>query len=523
MLARALTAACCTLASVADDDPLPSFEKRQALSNELGMTPRSVQIWFQNRWQRLLKPNEGGELSLLGDEADFSDSRLIVPMQSEERSPTARQPPNEGVPLGKPLIKPKKVDTPIILPSQLPSSPASQTASAWQPQARIQAQHQNSVPMLPPQTMPPPGLRQFAAAEAAHGHAYPVTAAHLVHAFAPLLRAEQHRAEQQQQQHLEQQQQQQQHLEEQQRQAHRPAAFYMQAQQCLQQQAAWQECMNAAAHMPSEDPSLLDSVSSLAPAARHRAGSSDWQSAPTDLSGGGAVSTLPLLMSRLGGLMAMCGSNNRDRDPAVAISQALAMLPQAVAAGQLSPGAAALLMQALQQQVNAIVGGGWAPAAAACHAGNSCGNGDSQTFVPTGSLACNGDSQTFVPTGSLASSPLPSPSSRRQPLPSHLGGPPDWWHAAATSQMPLNAANHQPSPFFTAAVPEAAAPAQEHAAAAAGPAETEATSVDALLLLSACADMQRSSSSSSSSTSRSGSGADAPFPTDRAAGALLLG
>ena len=280
----------------------------------------------------------------------------------------------------------------------------------------------------------------------------------------------------------------------------------MQAQQCLQQQAAWKECMNAAAHMPSEDPSLLDSVSSLAPAARHRAGSSDWQSAPTDLSGGGAVSTLPLLMSRLGGLMAMCGSNNRDRDPAVAISQALAMLPQAVAAGQLSPGAAALLMQALQQQVNAIVGGGWAPAAAACHAGNSYGFG------------AHGDSQTFVSTGSLASSPLPS---RRQPLPSHLGGPPDWWHAAATSQMPPNAANHQTSPFFTAAVPEAAAPAQEHAAAAAGPAETEATSVDALLLLSACADMQRSSSSSSSN--KSGSGADAPFPTDRAAGASLLG
>ena len=510
MLARALTAACCTLASVADDDPLPSFEKRQALSNELGMTPRSVQIWFQNRRQRLLKPNEGGELSLLGDESDFSDSRLIVPMQSEERSPTARQPPNEGVPLGKPLIKPKKVDTPIILPSQLPSAPA----SAWQNQACFQAQHQNSGPMLPPQTMPPPGLRQFAAAEAAHGHAYPVTAAHLVHAFAPLLRAEQHRAEQQQQQqqqHLEQQhlEQQQRHFEEQQRQAHRPAPSNMQPQQCLQQQqqAAWQECMNAAARMPSEDPLLPDTVSSLAPAAQHRADSSDWQNAPAGWGGVGTVSTLPLLMSRLGGLMAMCGSNNRDRDPAVAISQALAMLPQAVAAGQLSPGAAALLMQALQQQVNAIVGGGWAPAAAACHTGNSCGNGDSQTFVPT---------------GSLASSPLPSPSSRRQPLPSHLGGPPDWWHAAATSQMPPNAANHLPTPFFTAAVPVAAAPAQAHAAAA-GPVETEATSVDALLLLSACADMQRSSSSSSSSTSRSGSGADAPFPTDRAAGTSLLG
>lgn len=50
----------------AESDPLPSFEKRQTLAQQLGMTPRSVQIWFQNRRQRLLKPlrhTEGGELS----------------------------------------------------------------------------------------------------------------------------------------------------------------------------------------------------------------------------------------------------------------------------------------------------------------------------------------------------------------------------------------------------------------------------------------------------------------------------
>lgn len=39
-----------------EDDPLPSFDKRQALAGQLGMSPRSVQIWFQNRRQRLLKP-----------------------------------------------------------------------------------------------------------------------------------------------------------------------------------------------------------------------------------------------------------------------------------------------------------------------------------------------------------------------------------------------------------------------------------------------------------------------------------
>ena len=41
----------------ADEDPLPSFEKRQALAAQLSMSPRSVQIWFQNRRQRLLKNN----------------------------------------------------------------------------------------------------------------------------------------------------------------------------------------------------------------------------------------------------------------------------------------------------------------------------------------------------------------------------------------------------------------------------------------------------------------------------------
>ncbi|KAL3909252.1 MAG: hypothetical protein SGPRY_009493 [Prymnesium sp.] len=46
---------------IAEDDPLPSFDKRQTLAKELGMTPRSVQIWFQNRRQRLLKPMRQGE------------------------------------------------------------------------------------------------------------------------------------------------------------------------------------------------------------------------------------------------------------------------------------------------------------------------------------------------------------------------------------------------------------------------------------------------------------------------------
>jgi len=70
-----------------EDDPLPSFEKRQALATRLGMTPRSVQIWFQNRRQRLLKPMRQGESSSeaelsprsgeSGNEFDFSTAHGI--------------------------------------------------------------------------------------------------------------------------------------------------------------------------------------------------------------------------------------------------------------------------------------------------------------------------------------------------------------------------------------------------------------------------------------------------------------
>jgi len=56
------------LISSFEDEPLPNFDQRQALAKMLGMTPRSVQIWVQNRRQRLkpMQPKAPSPASGLG-------------------------------------------------------------------------------------------------------------------------------------------------------------------------------------------------------------------------------------------------------------------------------------------------------------------------------------------------------------------------------------------------------------------------------------------------------------------------
>lgn len=77
---------------VSDEDPLPSFEKRQALAKELEMTPRSVQIWFQNRRQRLLKPMRQGEC----DSDDVAPYNLFTALAPNGDYETRTSPQQQG-------------------------------------------------------------------------------------------------------------------------------------------------------------------------------------------------------------------------------------------------------------------------------------------------------------------------------------------------------------------------------------------------------------------------------------------
>jgi len=80
-----------------DEEPLPNFDQRQALAKMLGMTPRSVQIWFQNRRQRLkpaLSKGASNEIhpTVTVRSRSMSDSAQIA-QQVPPRPSSAPQPP----------------------------------------------------------------------------------------------------------------------------------------------------------------------------------------------------------------------------------------------------------------------------------------------------------------------------------------------------------------------------------------------------------------------------------------------
>ena len=65
---------------------LPSKERREALAAELDIPTRSVQIWFQNRRQRLLKPALPGSVSgAYRSKSPYDVSALIAAGAAAER------------------------------------------------------------------------------------------------------------------------------------------------------------------------------------------------------------------------------------------------------------------------------------------------------------------------------------------------------------------------------------------------------------------------------------------------------
>ena len=71
-----------------EKQPLPDLETRQSLAASLGMTPRSVQVWFQNRRQRS-KPTTAAQAQAKTAHAALFEPRGASGASTPERSPEA--------------------------------------------------------------------------------------------------------------------------------------------------------------------------------------------------------------------------------------------------------------------------------------------------------------------------------------------------------------------------------------------------------------------------------------------------
>ena len=246
-------------------------------------------------------------------------------------------------------------------------------------------------------------------------------------------------------------------------------------------------------------------------------------------SGLGGNSALSVLLSRIGSIImgAAAPTTPPPSDPAIAISTALAMLPQAVAAGHVSPGAAALLMQSLQQYIPLGLGAldsaapstAPPPAVASAHcaapatttnANTPRASGDAAFPInlPPWALPPSSEASRAAPAGGTAlpaQQPAAPFGALSAPLPAHLGGPMESQLLPASAAVPIDRAQiarHAAAPADAAPLPHVQPSAYVHAPPAVSSggtmlaptlprARTPPSSVDGLLLLSAIADVQR--------------------------------
>ena len=76
-----------------EEEPLPNFDQRQSLAKLLGMTPRSVQIWFQNRRQR--ERDRQGAAAREAEAAESGDGDCSPVRESKGAAPLAAPIPAE--------------------------------------------------------------------------------------------------------------------------------------------------------------------------------------------------------------------------------------------------------------------------------------------------------------------------------------------------------------------------------------------------------------------------------------------
>ena len=236
-------------------------------------------------------------------------------------------------------------------------------------------------------------------------------------------------------------------------------------------------------------------------------------SGPAGLS---AAMSLPILVSRLGSLM--MGTACPPDLALGGLPHALAMLPQAVAAGHVSPGAAALLMQALQAQMGHLEMAAAAAGAPATADQSQNNAGNSPAWPPQQGQWPNTAQQQQQPPpphpygveqhGSSGPSPLASPRGQPLPLPSYLN--PDipqssqqQQHAQQLLQQQAAAAGlmqqglfgggqvGQQQPGYPQQGQQQQQPGPQQHDTQGAPPGGGGGGVDALLLLSACADVQQ--------------------------------
>ena len=154
---------------------MPDTEEREALGKALGLTPRAVQVWFQNRRQRLKEAKEAKEARATTQMPQalqgWVPSAVLPPPAAAPSAPTAmaieQTPPSKM--LGRPLLPQYdlgRMRHATMPATTMPTMPATTMPATTVPMQSIAAP---AMPFVSLASTLPPTLRAAAAAPAASG------------------------------------------------------------------------------------------------------------------------------------------------------------------------------------------------------------------------------------------------------------------------------------------------------------------------------------------------------------------